>query len=325
MATILVTGGAGYIGSHTCKALARAGHLPVAYDSLVTGHRELVKWGPLEVGELHDRARLDAVLAAYRPDAVMHFASLICVDESVSRPDLYEHNIVGGARSLLSAMAAAKVETIVASSSCAVYGAPRTVPITENEPCKPINPYGRAKLRMEQLLAETQEQNDLSWVALRYFNAAGADPEGETGEWHQPETHLIPRLLDVAAGRAASFTIHGVDYPTADGTCVRDYIHVCDLADAHILALRYALAQGGGRSFNLGTGNGASVREVIDTVRKITCNDVPVVVGPRRTGDPPMLVADVCLARNILGWSARRSDIATQVADAWAWHRKRLG
>ncbi|MGE3333103.1 MAG: UDP-glucose 4-epimerase GalE [Rhodospirillaceae bacterium] len=319
MATILVTGGAGYVGSHACKALARAGHTPIVYDSLIRGHRELVKWGPLEVGDIHDKARLAQVMNSYRPVAVLHFASFIFVNESVAQPDLYDHNIVGGTQTLVDAMADADLHTLVVSSSAAVYGTPTHVPIAEDASCRPVNPYGAAKLRMEQLLARAQTEQGLSWVALRYFNAAGADPDGETGEWHEPENHLIPLVLDVARGKGEAITVNGVDYPTRDGTCVRDYIHVMDLADAHLLAWRYAIGNGGGAAFNLGTGRGSSVQEVVTTARKVTGRNISVVVGNRREGDPPALVADPSRAQSVLGWAPRRSDLTTQIEDAWAW------
>ncbi len=325
MATVLVTGGAGYVGSHACKALAKAGHVPVTYDNLCRGHRELVKWGPLEIGDISDRARLDAVLAAHKPEAVMHFASLIEVNESVANPDLYERNIVGGTQCLLEAMAVARVKIIVVSSSCAVYGTPLKVPITEDESWKPINPYGVSKMKMERLLQAAEKDHGLAWVALRYFNAAGADADGESGEWHTPESHLIPRVLDVAMGRAKAITINGTDYPTPDGTCVRDYIHVADLADAHLRAWRYAADNGGGMAFNLGTSTGSSVREVIDVVRATTKRDIAVDIGPRREGDTPALVADSSRARKVLGWQPQRSDLATEIADAWAWHQHLYG
>ncbi len=325
MATVLITGGAGYVGSHACKALARAGHVPVTYDSLIRGHRELVKWGPLEVGDIHDGDRLIEVMNKYRPTAVMHFASFIFVGESVEKPDLYEENIVGGTASLIKAMAAASVNNIVVSSSAAVYGTPARVPVSEDEPCRPLNPYGASKLKMEQLLAAAHDSRGLAWVALRYFNAAGADPDGETGEWHDPETHLIPRVLDAALGRDAAITINGNDYPTPDGTCVRDYVHVSDLADAHLLAWRHAMSNGGGAAFNLGSSHGFSVREVVDAASKITGRSIPVIHGNRRAGDPPVLVADSQRAQRILGWVPQRSDLASQIEDAWGWHLKMNG
>lgn len=322
MTAILVTGGAGYVGSHTCKALACAGHTPVVYDSLIRGHRELVKWGPLEIGDIHDRARLVGVMNKYRPTAVMHLASFIFVGESVEKPDLYEENIVGGTASVVEAMATAGVNKIVVSSSAAVYGNPARAPISEDEPCRPVNPYGASKLKMERLLAAAQKSQGLAWVALRYFNAAGADPDRDTGEWHQPETHLIPRVLDAALGRDTAITINGDDYPTPDGTCVRDYVHVSDLAQAHLLAWRYAIGNGGGAVFNLGSSRGFSVREVVDAARKITGRSIPVILGARREGDPPVLVADSARAQRILGWAPRRSDLVSQIEDAWGWHRK---
>lgn len=325
MTTVLVTGGAGFVGSHACKALALAGHVPITYDSLECGHRELVKWGPLEIGDIHDRARLLEVMARHRPEAVMHFASYIVVGESVIKPEVYERNIVGGTRVLVDAMAAAGIGKLVVSSSAAVYGIPHTTPITEDAPCNPVNPYGASKLKMERLLADASTAHGLSWVALRYFNATGADPDGETGEWHDPETHLIPLVLDVALGRAAAITVNGGDYNTPDGTCIRDYIHVSDLAEAHLLAWRHAIGNVGGAAFNLGSNRGASVREVVNTVREVTGRSVPVKMGPRRAGDPPALVADSRRGRDVLGWSPRRSDLATQIGDAWVWHRNKFG
>lgn len=320
MATVLVTGGAGYVGSHACKVLARAGHVPVTYDSLIRGHRELVKWGPLEVGDLDDKFCLRRVMSAHRPDVVMHFASFTSINESTAQPELYEHNIVAGTRTLVEAMADEGLKTLIVSSSASVYGTPNDVPISEYTPCHPVNNYGAAKLRMEQYLRTAQSRHGLSWVALRYFNAAGADPESETGEWHEPEDHLIPLVLDAALGKRDTVRINGDDYPTPDGTCVRDYTHVMDLAAAHLLAWRYVIGNPGGAAFNLGTGRGASVREVISTVRAVTGRNVPTLVAPRREGDPSVLVADSRRAKEILGWAPRRSDLATQVADAWEWH-----
>lgn len=321
MATILVTGGAGYVGSHACKALKRAGYTPVTYDNLGRGHRELVKWGPLVEGDLHDTDGLRAALRTHRPAAVMHFASLIDVAESVAQPEMYRHNIVEGTRSLLAAMKAEGVNRIVVSSSCSIYGVPDRMPIDETAPRRPNNPYGAAKLGMEELLAQGTEHPDLAWTSMRYFNAAGADPDGETGEWHEPENHLIPRVLDVAMGRATTVFAHGGDYPTPDGTCVRDYIHVNDLAEAHLLALNGDYA---GMAFNLGTGGGYSVRQVVETARAVTGRDIPLQVGPRRPGDPAFLVADSGRAARTLGWTARRP-LADQIGDAWAWHRKLHG
>jgi UDP-arabinose 4-epimerase len=320
MAVVLVTGGAGYVGSHACKALARAGHRPVVYDSLVTGHRDLVRWGPLEEGDLLDAARLDAVFAACRPEAVLHFAALSIVGESVREPERYRRNNVEGSEALIAAMGRHGVRRLVFSSTAAVYGVPRSVPIAEDALLAPVNPYGETKLAVERALAAS----GLAWTALRYFNAAGADPDGEAGEHHEPETHLIPLVLDVALGRRASIAIFGDDYPTPDGTCLRDYIHVSDLADAHVRALDRLLSGGASGAFNLGTGIGTSVREVIETVRAVTGQPIAVETAPRRAGDPPALVCANGTAARTLGWSPRRG-IAEQVRDAWAWHRRRFG
>lgn len=321
MATVLVTGGAGYVGTHACKALARAGHVPVTYDSLIRGHRELVKWGPLAEGDLHDPSRLREVIRAHRPDVVMHFASFMSIAESIAQPALYDRNIVAGTQTLVEAMSAEGLNTLVVSSSASVYGTPRHLPIPEGAPCVPVNPYGTAKLRMEEYLAKAQKVHGLTWVSLRYFNAAGADPEGEAGEWHEPEDHLIPLVLDTALGKREAIYINGDDYPTPDGTCVRDYVHVQDLAEAHLLAWRYAIGNGGGTAFNLGTGRGASVREVVDTARAVTGRRIPTTVGPRRPGDPAALVADASRAMDVLGWAPCRSNLAALIEDAWLWHQ----
>ena len=320
MTAILVTGGAGYIGSHTCKALQRAGFSPIAYDNLSRGNEEAVQWGALEIGDLADRDRLLAVMRRYNVSAVVHFAALAYVAESSENPALYHRNNVDGTATLLEAMRAGGIDHIVFSSSCAVYGMPDAAPIAEHAPFAPINPYGTTKAVCEQMLKECAAASALNFIALRYFNAAGADPDGDIGECHVPETHAIPLLLDVAAGAKPHFTIFGDDYPTADGTCIRDYIHVADLADAHVAALR-ALRDGGAENgaFNLGTGRGWSVRELIDIVRDITKRPLPVQIGPRRPGDPPCLVSDTTRARERLGWRPRFADIATQVAHAWAW------
>ncbi len=321
MTAVLVTGGAGYIGSHTCKALRRAGFDPVSYDNLSRGNAEAVQWGALEVGELADGNRLREALARHRVAAIVHFAALTFVGESNDDPPRYCRNNVGGTAALLAAMREAGVGTLVFSSSCAVYGAPKTVPIAEDCAIAPINPYGATKAICEAMLQQSAAAFALDFIALRYFNAAGADPDGEIGECHEPETHALPRLLDVAAGRSESFTIHGGDYPTADGTCVRDYVHVTDLAAAHVAALRALLDGGASGAFNLGAGRGASVRELVDAVRETTGRKVPVVVGARRSGDPPILVADAARAREKLGWRPRYCDLRTQVAHAWAWRQ----
>lgn len=321
MTSVLVTGGAGYIGSHTCKALSGAGFTPVTYDNLSRGNPEAVRWGPLEVGDLADAARLAETIARHRPAAVVHFAAFAYVGESNEIPATYYRNNVGGTAALLEAMRAGGVRHIVFSSTCAVYGAPATVPISEDSAYAPINPYGATKMVCERLLRECAAAYPLTFAALRYFNAAGADPDGEIGECHVPETHAIPLVLDAAAGARDTFTIFGDDYPTADGTCVRDYIHVVDLADAHVKALRLLLEGAESAAFNVGTGRGWSVRELVEAVCKVTRRNVPVAVGPRRPGDPPVLVADPARARARLGWSPRYPDLVEQVAHAWAWRQ----
>ena len=321
--TVLVTGGAGFIGAHGCKALAEAGYQPVVYDNLVCGHEEAVRWGPLERGDTADRARLDAVFAEHRPVAVMHFAAFISVGESVTDPGKYYRNNVGGTLSLIEAMVAHGVDRLVFSSTAAVYGHPANVPIVETEPQSPINPYGKSKRMVEQILADFEAAHGLKSTMMRYFNAAGASPDGEIGEAHDPETHLIPLALDAAAGKGPELTVFGTDYPTPDGTCIRDYIHVGDLADAHVRALNYLEGGGETRAFNLGTGSGVSVREILDAVERVTGKAVPHRIGPRRPGDPPVLVADASRARDELGWAPRMSDIDTIAATAWKWHQAR--
>jgi UDP-arabinose 4-epimerase len=317
--TILVTGGAGYVGSHACKALAASGWLPITYDNLVHGHRQAVRWGPLEEGDTADRARLDAVITRYRPDAVMHFAAFTSVGESVADPDKYWRNNRDATLTLLDAMQHHGIKRFVFSSTAAVYGTPDVVPIPEDAPKRPINPYGETKWAVEQALAERAAEFGLSATALRYFNAAGADPEGMIGEEHDPETHLIPLALDAVAGRGPPLTLFGEDYPTPDGTCIRDYIHVSDLAEAHVRAV----ATGDGfQAFNLGTGHGSSVRQILDTVEKVTGRAVPHSVGPRRVGDPAELVADPRKAFAQLDWTPKHSDLDTIVATAWAWHQR---
>jgi UDP-glucose-4-epimerase GalE len=323
MTSILVTGGAGYIGSHTCKALHRAGFDPITYDNLERGNPEAVKWGPLELGELADKIRLCEAFARFRPVAVIHFAALAYVGESNANPAVYYQNNVGGTAILLAAMRECGIDKIVFSSSCAVYGTPASVPIAEASAMAPINPYGATKMICERMLRECAAACPLSFIALRYFNAAGADPDGEIGECHVPETHVVPLLLDAAAGASTAFTIYGDDYPTADGTCVRDYIHVSDLADAHVKAARALLDGAESTALNLGTGRGWSVRELITTVREVTGCDIPTLVGARRPGDPPALIADACRARHELQWRPRYPDIATQVMHAWAWRQGR--
>jgi UDP-arabinose 4-epimerase len=321
MTSILVTGGAGYIGSHTCKALRRAGFDPISYDNLTRGNPESVKWGALEVGELTDQNKLRAALTRYRPAAVIHFAALTDVGESNRNPPLYYQNNVGGTAALLAAMRDCGVDKIIFSSSCAVYGVPAVIPVSEDTPGAPINPYGATKMICERMLTECALAFPLSFMALRYFNAAGADPEGEIGPCQIPATHAIQLLLDAAAGESKGFTIYGDDYPTADGTGVRDYIHVTDLADAHVKALSALLTGAENTVLNLGTGRGWSVRELIAAVRKVTGRNFPVQVGARRPGDPPALVADASRAQRQLGWRPRYADLTSQVTHAWAWRQ----
>jgi UDP-arabinose 4-epimerase len=319
---VLVTGGAGYIGSHTAKALAKAGHEPVVLDNFSSGHRWAVKWGPLLDRDLADSQGLGSFLERERVEAVLHFAASLLVGESVQNPRKYFWNNVVNTLRLLDVMLEAGVKRIVFSSSAATYGNPHKVPIPEDHPKEPVNPYGETKLAMERALQWYGNAYDLKWVALRYFNAAGADPEGESGECHDPETHLIPLTIQAALGQRWHVEIYGTDYPTPDGTAIRDYIHVTDLADAHVLALEYLAGGGESRALNLGTGHGYSVREVIHEVGKISPQPVPFREGPRRAGDPPVLIADASHAGKTLGWKPRHSTLETIVRDAWNWHMK---
>ncbi|GFK94904.1 UDP-glucose 4-epimerase [Fundidesulfovibrio magnetotacticus] len=321
-ANILVTGGAGYIGSHTCKALKAAGYNPVTFDSMVYGHEWAVKWGPLVRGDILDGEALDAVFRQYAPQAVLHFAAFAYVGESVSDPEKYYRNNVVGTLSLLSAMRRASCRHIVFSSTCATYGVPQELPLREDHPQKPINPYGWTKLMMEQTLADFDHAYGIRHASLRYFNAAGADPDGEIGEDHDPETHLIPLVVYATQGRRGHVEIYGTDYDTRDGTCVRDYIHVTDLADAHILALRRIQDKDESLTVNLGTGNGQTVREVIRAVEKVSGRPTPAKEGPRRPGDPPGLYARADKACELLGWKPQFGDVETIVGTAWKWHEK---
>jgi UDP-glucose-4-epimerase GalE len=324
MSTILVTGGAGYVGSHACKALAAAGHEPVVYDNLGRGHREFARWGPLEVGDVGDAARLDAVFARHRPEAVMHFAALAYVGESVSDPALYYRNNVSGTLELLEAMRRSGVRRLVFSSTCSTYGVPERMPITEDLPQQPINPYGMSKLVVERVLRDYDAAYGLRSVSLRYFNAAGCDPDGEVGEAHDPETHLIPRVLMAAAGALPHVEIFGTDYPTPDGTCLRDYVHVSDLADGHVRALDYLQRGGATTALNVGTGSAFSVREVIAAAERVTGRRVSVREAARRAGDPPVLVADATRARAALGFAPRFIEIEPIVETAWRWHTRKV-
>ena len=320
--TILVTGGAGYVGSHACKALARAGYRPVAYDSLIRGNREAVRWGPLVQADLADAKRLIDTIKSFEVAAVLHFAAFAYVGESVDEPGLYFRNNVANTLTLLEAMRTSAVRHIVFSSSCATYGVPERVPITESAPQRPVNPYGESKLMVERMLHWYGAAHGFTHAALRYFNAAGADPEGEIGEAHEPETHLIPLVLQAAMGQRARIDVLGTDYPTPDGTAVRDYIHVQDLADAHVRAVQLLLRGGLSITVNLGTGAGHSVREVIAAAERVTGRRVPRREAPRRFGDPPVLVADPSRARELLGWRATHSDLDTILKTAWAWHSR---
>jgi UDP-arabinose 4-epimerase len=324
MTVVLVTGGAGYVGSHACKALAAAGYTPVVYDNLVKGHRWAVKWGPLVEGDIGDRECLNQALRDYQPAAVMHFAAYSDVGESVAHPARYYRNNLLGTLTLLEAMGDHGVGHIVFSSTCAVYGVPEATPISETQGLNPINPYGASKLAVERMLGDFGKAHGLCSVSLRYFNAAGADPDGEIGEVHEPETHLIPLVLDVALGRRPRISVFGNDYETPDGTCVRDYINVTDLANAHVLALEAILSRGALPSVNLATGRGASVMDVIMAARRVTARPIEFDVAPRRPGDPPVLVADAQLAASVLGWTAERPTLDDQNRDAWRWHSARF-
>ncbi len=322
---VLVTGGAGFIGSHAAKALARAGFEPVVFDNLSTGHRWAVRWGPLVVGDLTSPARVEAALKEHAVEAVIHFAAHAYVGESMADPRKYYRTNVAGSLNLLDAMLDAGIKQIVFSSTSASYGVPEVVPIPEDHPQRPINPYGETKVAVEHALRWYGEAYGLSWTALRYFNAAGADPEGEIGADHDPETRLIPLVIKAALGQRSYVEIYGTDYPTPDGTAVRDYVHVSDLADAHVRALEYLLDGGESAALNLGTGRGYSVREVVRMVEKVGGRPVPVRETGRRPGDPPVLVADPAKAGRVLGWRPRYADLETIVATAWRWYAARTG
>lgn len=319
---VLVVGGAGYIGSHMVKLLLSEEHSVTVLDNFSTGFRDAVVGGELVEGDLSDQAALSALFAARRFDAVMHFASFISVGESVTRPDLYYANNLVNTFNLLQAMREAGCPPFVFSSTAAVYGTPVTIPIPEDHPTQPINPYGHSKRMVEQMLADYGHAFGQRSVCLRYFNAAGADPSGELGERHNPETHLIPLVLQAASGRRPSISVYGRDYATPDGTCVRDYVHVSDLVSAHANALDYLMDGGVSAAFNLGNGNGFSVQEVIDTVQRVTGRVIPAHDAPRREGDPPRLVANSRLARQVLGWQPKYADLETIVEHAWKWEQE---
>ncbi len=323
---ILVTGGAGYIGSHVVIALQQAGYEVLVLDNLCYGHSEFVEPQQLQRIDLEDRLGLDTLFKNHPTiEAVIHMAAFAYVGESVSNPALYYRNNVYGTLCLLEAMVANGVKNLVFSSTCATYGEPDWIPLTEDHPQRPINPYGYTKLVIEQMLRDFDRAYGLHSVAFRYFNAAGADPEGRVGEDHNPETHLIPLVLDVALGRRPQITVFGTDYPTADGTCIRDYIHVADLADAHVLGLKYLQDGGATGAFNLGNGSGFSVRQVIEMVEKVTGQAISQHFGTRRPGDPAALIGSADRARSILGWNPRYADLESIVTTAWNWHQKRFG
>jgi len=321
---ILIVGGAGYIGSHVNKLLNKKGFKTVIFDNLSRGHREFVKWGEFFEGDLLDIGRLRSCFESYRIEAVMHFSAFALVEESVLYPEKYYQNNVIGTLNLLQVMREFGVKHFIFSSTCATYGLPEKIPISEDHPQDPINPYGRTKLMIEKTLEDYDRAYDLKHINLRYFNAAGADPDGEIGELHHPETHLIPLVIYAAKGLNEEIKIFGTDYPTKDGTCIRDYIHVMDLADAHIKALQYLMDKNESDSFNLGNGNGHSVREVIEAVRKVSKKDFKVVEAGRREGDPPVLISSNEKAIETLKWKPQYEDLDMIIETAWRWHKKKL-
>jgi UDP-glucose 4-epimerase len=323
MSNILVAGGAGYIGSHTCLDLFNKGFTPVVYDNLSNGHAEFVKWGPLEVGDIRDRPRLDEVFRKYDPLAIIHFAAAIEVGESIRDPGGYYDNNVSGTITLLRAAQAAGINKIVFSSTCATYGIPASIPMNETHSQSPINPYGRGKLIVEQILKDLDRHQGFRSLILRYFNAAGADTEGRIGEWHTPETHAIPIAIETALGRRPHFQVLGTDYDTRDGTCIRDFVHVIDLADAHTRSLEHLLGDGTSHALNLGTGHGTSVKELLEAVQNVVGRSFSIQYGPRREGDSSALVADSSLAERTIGWSPRH-DLQSIIGTAWNWHSNYL-
>jgi UDP-arabinose 4-epimerase len=320
--TVLIVGGAGYIGSHTAKRVAEAGLTPVVFDNLEYGHKSAVKWGPFVEGDLADSALIQRVLREHEVTSVIHFAAYAYVGESVTNPRKYFRNNVVCTLNLLDAMVDAGIREIVFSSTCATYGEPREVPISESHPQSPVNPYGESKLAVEKILHWYAGAYGTHFAALRYFNAAGADPDGELGEDHDPETHLIPLAIEAALGNGTELSIYGSDYPTPDGTAIRDYIHVADLAEAHWLALGHLATSSGDLRLNLGTGRGHSVREVVAAVEKVSGRKVPAREAPRRPGDPPALVADAREAAKVLGWRPKYPELATIVEHAFRWHER---
>lgn len=321
MGKVLVTGGGGYIGSHACKALKNAGFTPVTYDNFSTGWRDAVKFGPCERGDLLDTQALSAAFEKHSPVAVMHFAALSQVGESVRDPGQYWRNNVLGSLNLIEAAVSAGCLNFVFSSTCATYGDQDNVTLSEDSPQLPVNSYGASKRAIEEMLAHFEVSHGLRHVIFRYFNVAGADPEAEVGEFHQPETHLVPLMLDAVSGKRPALTVFGTDYNTPDGTCIRDYVHVSDLVDAHLLGLNWLQNGKESRIFNLGTGHGFSVKEVIDASRVVTNKPVPFENGARRPGDCERLVSGSSRAVSELGWTPKRSDMKTMIEDAWRWHQ----
>ncbi len=319
--SVLVTGGAGYIGSHACKALAAAGFVPVAFDNLSTGWADAVKFGPYEEGDLLSPERLAEVFEKYAPEAVMHFAAFSDVGEATRDPGKYWRNNVLGSLNLVEAMLSAGCTQIVFSSTCAVYGDADGVTLDETQPTRPLNAYGASKLAVEKMIEDFGQSHGLRSVVFRYFNVAGADPEGEVGEHHRPETHLIPLMLDAVDGKRPALTIYGTDYDTPDGTCIRDYVHVSDLVDAHVSGLKYLQDGAASTTFNLGTGDGFSVREVVAASGSVTNREVPIIEGDRRQGDAIKLVSGSTRAEDILGWRPHRSTMMQMITDAWRWHQ----
>ena len=325
MSNILITGGAGYIGSHVCKMLAEEGHTPIAYDNLSNGNRDAIRWGPFEEGDILDQDKLRYVLNKYQPKAVMHFAAFAYVGESIIKPKKYYRNNVVGTLNIAECMLQESINNLIFSGSCATFGAPESMPINETYAQNPINPYGKSKVAAENIINDFSSAHGLRSVILRYFNAAGADKDLEIGELHSPETHLIPLLFDACTRTINNFNVNGDDYDTFDGTCIRDYIHVTDLADAHILAYKKLKQDGVTTSYNLGNGEGFSIKQVIHMVEKVTGLDVPFGIAPRRVGDPPILIADSTKARKELLWSPVNSSLENIIESAWLWYNKMIG
>lgn len=318
---VIVTGGAGYIGSHACKALMKAGYNPITVDCLHTGWEDAVKFGPFEKVDLLDQGALDKIFKKYNPCSIMHFAAFSEVGESVKYPGKYWRNNVVGSLNLIETAVKNGCLDLIFSSTCATYGSHDNVIIKENTPQRPVNSYGTSKHAVEKIIQHFSNSAGLNYVIFRYFNVAGADPDAEIGEFHKPESHLIPRLLDVVAGKQEAITIYGTDYETEDGTCVRDYVHVCDLIDAHLLGFNWLQDGGASKIYNLGTASGFSVREVISSVRAVTKKSIPFIEGPRRPGDCSTLVSGSSLIKKELGWSSKRSNLNQMVGDAWRWHQ----